>query len=78
MLRFVVLINCATLLSDRAQGLRRIAELVANVMPDFGIRRLGRRELGQSTLHATLDLLSFAEGTILMQQISSSRTWRQA
>ena len=41
MLRFVVLINCHTLLVDRAGGLRRIAELVANVLPDFGKSRPG-------------------------------------
>ena len=40
MLRFVVLINCYTLRADRAGGLRRIAELVANVLPDLGKRRL--------------------------------------
>lgn len=41
MLRFVVLINCYTLPSDRAGGLRRVAELVANVLPDFGKNRPG-------------------------------------
>ena len=41
MLRFVVLINCHTFLVDRAGGLRRIAELVANVLPDFGKSRPG-------------------------------------
>ena len=47
MLRFVVLINCYTLQADRAGGLRRVAELVANVLPDLGKRRLGSVHVSQ-------------------------------
>lgn len=44
MLRFVVLVNCATLLADRARGFRQIATAVRNVLPDFGSRTESRTD----------------------------------
>lgn len=60
-LRFAVLIHCGTVVADRAQGLRRMAQFVASVVPELGKRpHFGRNR--SATLPKAAVLISVNHG----------------